>query len=478
MSSTALKKAEDFSTSTKLNESNLHDYQRRAVEFIHANEAAFLLMDMGLGKTVSVLTAARTLLDELSVLKVLVIAPLRVAKATWPDEIAVWSHTQDTTFASLCTDRDRREKLVDTDDSEIHIINRENVQWLVSHCAKSDYWPYDMVVIDESSSFKAPNTKRFRALKKVRKHIERMVLLTGTPASNGLLDLWPQAWLLDMGDALGRTFTSYKDKWFESDYSGFKYTPREGADDEIHEAMAPLSIRLAEADYLKMPERIDNYIPVELPTKLRDQYAALERDSMLVLESDTVTALSAAAVSNKLLQFSGGSLYHTDADTLDRKVIHLHDLKIDALKSIVDEAAGQPVLVAYNYTSERDAIMKAFKSSGLNVEALGKSAEQIHRWNDGGIDLFVCHAASAGHGLNLQRGGSIAVWFGLPWSLELYQQFNKRLHRQGQKRPVFIHHITATATIDQTVIDALGDKNMTQAKLLDALRSDIAGRVG
>lgn len=458
MSSTISKPVNAFSREC------LHGYQDRAARFIQDVPYCALWVDMGLGKTISTLTALVDMLRGFTIGKTLIVAPLRVAKKTWPDEIALWEHTRDLRHIGLFgTPHARKRQAFSGED--IHIINRELIPWLVDFW--KDNWPYDTVIIDESSSFKSPKAQRFKSLKRVRKHIDRLVELTGTPAPNGYLDLWSQIYLLDQGERLGRTMTAYKQKYFEADYTGYNWTLREGAKEKIDAKLKDIVLRLDAEDYLKLPRRVDNTLWLDLPPGARSQYRELEREFLLELEDADVEAFSAAALSNKLLQFCNGAVYTGE----DSESAIVHNEKMDALAEIIDEAAGQPVLVAYTYRSERERIRKAFKRAVCVDEP-----DAIDRWNAGEIEILLAHPASAGHGLNLQRGGNIAVWYGLTWSLELYQQFNARLHRQGQTKPVFIHHLAMRDTIDETVLDALARKDVTQAALLRAVKSDMEAR--
>ncbi len=454
----------------------LHSYQRRAVDFIKTNPKCALWVEMGLGKSVSTLTAIADLEAEFAINRVLIIAPLRVARSTWPAELERWAHTRHLDATVIKGTPAKRSQIVIDDRSTIHIINRELVPWLVTLVRESEYlrergWPYDMVVIDEASGFKSHKTKRFKALKKVLPSIDRLVELTGTPASNGLLDVWAQLFLLDQGQRLGKTFTSYQRRYFESDYMGFNWTPKDGADAQIHGKLEDICLTLAAADYLDMPPLVENDVVVELPPAVRSQYADLERDFLLKLEADeTVEVFNAAALANKLLQFANGAVYlETDAGRETRKV---HDVKLDALDDIVEGTNGTPLLVAYNFQSDAARILGRFPQAQL----LDKDPATIDAWNAGEIEMLVAHPASAGHGLNLQAGGSNVVWFGLNWSLELYQQFNARLHRQGQTKPVIIHRVMCADTAEQTVAEALVSKNTTQRALLDALKTDLEVR--
>lgn len=472
-SSTALKQASRFSRD------DLHHYQERAVSFIKDTPSCALWVDMGLGKTVTVLTAISDLLSEFEVGRVLVIAPLRVAHATWPAEIDRWEHIRHLSARVIKGSPEQRLNTLKRDRSNIHIINRELVPWLVEAIQKEPMlqasiaeggWPYDMVVIDEASSFKSSKTNRFKALRKALPHIDRLVELTGTPASNGLLDVWAQVFLLDRGERLGKTFTGYRDRYFVGDYHGYTWALRKDAEQKIYDRLDDLCLTLSAADYLELPERVDNFIEVEVPEKARATYQQLERDFLAEIGDETVEILHAAALSNKLLQFANGAVY-TDEEKNWQTV---HDAKMGALAELVEEAAGQPLLIAHNYRTDAHRILEAFPQA----EVIGRDPSTIERWNRGEIPMMLAHPASAGHGLNLQDGGSTVVWFGLNWSLELYQQFNARLHRQGQTKPVIVHHLVAQNTVDEAVIAALSRKDTTQRALLEALKHDIEGRLG
>lgn len=465
MLSTISKKVGSFSRS------KLHHYQVNSVEFIKQNPFCALWVDMGLGKTVATLTALSDLIDSFEVHRILVIAPLRVAKYTWPEEIERWEHTSHLSYSVVCGAWAQRAKSAKSN-APIHIVNRENVAWLVDHFSrglhKPNYeWPYDMVVIDESSSFKSSKTKRFKSLRKVLPNIDRLVQLTGTPASNGLLDLWSQIYLLDKGDRLGRTFSGFKQRYFSSDFMGYNWTPLPGTEEEIYDRLSDLCLTLSADDYLELPDRIENTLVVDISPTTRSQYRQLEKDFLLELESDDVVVQHAASLTNKLLQFSNGAVYTDDQGHWEA----LHESKLDALEEVINESAGQPILVAYNFKSDKERILKRFKKA---VCIDDKNA--IKRWNKKEVELLIAHPASAGHGLNLQSGGNIIVWFGLNWSLELYQQFNARLHRQGQTKPVIIHHIVLKDSVDESVIEALNGKDQTQQALLEALKNDIRER--
>lgn len=472
-SSTALKKASRYSRD------DLHAYQERAVSFIKETPSCALWVDMGLGKTVSVLTALSDLFSQFEVGRVLIIAPLRVARTTWPAEIERWEHTRHLSYRVIKGTPEQRLNTLKRDRSNIHIINRELVPWLVEAIQKEPMlqaniaeggWPYDMVVIDEASSFKSSKTRRFKALRKALPHIDRLVELTGTPASNGLLDVWAQVFLLDRGERLGKTFTGYRDRYFVGDYHGYTWALKKDAEQKIYDRLDDLCLTLSADDYLELPKRVDNVVDIEIPEKARATYQQLERDFLAEIGDETVEILHAAALTNKLLQFANGAIY-TDEEKNWRTV---HDAKLAALAELVDEAAGQPLLIAHNYRTDEHRILEAFPQA----EVIGKNPETIKRWNRGEIPMMLAHPASAGHGLNLQDGGNTVVWFGLNWSLELYLQFNARLHRQGQTKPVIVHHLVAQNTVDEAVMAALARKDTTQRALLDALKHDIEGRLG
>jgi len=449
-----------------LTRADLHTYQARAVEWIRTRSSCALWLEMGMGKTASTLTAIVDLLNQLDVARVLVIAPLRVARTTWPDEARKWSHLTGLRVAVACGSAAQRRAAI-ASGAEVVTINRENVPWLVD--LVGDRWPFDMVVIDESSSFKSPQAKRFKALRRVRHRIDRLVELTGTPAANGLLDLWAQLFLVDRGERLERAFSRFRDRYFASDYMGFTWTPKDGAREAIYQACADVCLTLSAADYQTLPPRIDNVVGVDLPEDVAEQYRELEREFVLELAGADVTAANAAVLAGKLLQFTNGAIYANTPRLdggADRVVVQVHDAKLDALRSVVEESAGEPVLVAYAFRSDVDRIRAAFP----RARVLDDDPATIAAWNRGEVEMLLAHPASAGHGLNLQDGGRIAVWFGLPWSLELYQQFNARLHRQGQTRPVVIHHVLARGTVDDVVFDTLAQKDATQAHLLDAMK--------
>jgi SNF2 family DNA or RNA helicase len=396
----------------------------------------------------------------MEVSKVLVVAPLRVANSVWEQEAKKWAHTKGLTV-SLCTGPAKARGAALAVEADVYLINRENIVWLVKHYTKRS-WPFDCLVIDESSSFKNSSTKRWKALKKVRPYISRTIELTGTPSPNGLLDLWPQIYLLDYGQRLGKTKTAYLHRFFDADYMGYKWTPKEGADKEIHSLIEDLVLSLRTEDYLDMPPMIKSVVKVYPDEKAKKQYSDLETYFMLTLKGEDITAMSAAVLAGKLLQFSNGALYGEDGKTFNV----VHDLKIEALQDIIDDNQGENILVAYNYKSDLVRIKKAIPS----VEVMDKKQSTIDRWNDGEIPVLLVHPASCGMGINLQHGGSILVWFGLNWSLEYYEQLNGRLYRQGQEKPVRIVHIVTDSMLDEKVLSAINSKAKTQNDLLNALK--------
>lgn len=442
-----------------------HNYQQFATDFILNQSICCLMLDMGLGKTVITLTALWQLaLDSFDVSRVLVIAPKRVAEDTWPKELAKWEHLIGLT-SSLVLGSAAERKVALQKKAFLYIINRENVAWLV----KNHYWDFDMVVIDELSSFKSNKAERFKAMKKVRPMVTRIVGLTGTPAPNTLMDLWPQMYLMDMGQRLGRFIGGFRDRFFLPDKRNreiiYSYKPREGAEDAIYALISDICISMKAADYLDMPERIDNRIEVSMSPKERKLYDDFQKDMVLSIGDEELDAANAAALSNKLLQMANGAVYGED-----KTVIPIHDRKLDALEDLVEAANGKPLLVAYWYKHDLQRIKARFK----NVRCID-TAKDIDDWNAGQIPLALIHPASAGHGLNLQDGGCTIVWFGLTWSLELYQQLNARLWRQGQKHTVVIHHIITKGTHDEDVMRALENKDTRQSALIEAVRARIGG---
>lgn len=443
-----------------LSREHLHPYQVRAVDFIKERQRCGLFLDMGLGKSVSTLTAALDLIQSFSVHKVLVIAPLRVANSVWAQEVEKWGHLK-SLRVSVCTGTQKKRLAALQMDADVYVINRENAEWLVEQYGTR--WPFDMVVIDESSSFKNASSKRFKAMRKVLPYTDYMVLLTGTPSPNGLIDLWAQVYLIDFGQSLGRTMTMYKHRFFEQDYMGYNFTPRKGSAEKIHGLISPFTVHMSAEDYLELPPRIDVTVSTAMPPAALEIYGNFEKTLLAELEDgEEVEAMTAAVLANKLLQFANGGMY-TDEK---RNWSEIHTAKLDALAEIIEDNAGENVLVSYNYKFDLERLLKRFPDAVV----LDKQQETIDRWNRGEIKLLLAHPASAGHGLNIQAGGSLIVWFGLTWSLEYYLQFNARLHRQGQIKPVRIIHIVTEGTIDNRVLQVLTAKDRTQKSLLAALK--------
>ena len=444
----------------------LYQYQHDCAQHIIDNERCALFVDMGLGKTVSTLTALEFLMmQDLDTSKVLIIAPKRVIETVWAQEAQKWEHTQRFTFSAITGTAQQRAEAVKRD-AHIYLISRDNVVWLCQTFAKS-LKSFDALIIDELSSFKNPSSKRFKELRKVIRNFKRVVGLTGTPAPNGLIDLWAQIYLLDQGERLGKTLTAYRNGYFDPDARNgaivYSYKPRKGSGEAIQSKLSDIVISMKTEDYLQLPDVVYIDVPVHLDECTLKDYKEFERDQVLALD-DTVNAANAAALTNKLLQFANGAIYNEDRD-----VIPLHDAKIEAIKDIVDSEEGN-VLIAYSYEHDLTRLqgaLKAYKPQTIN------SPNAIERWNRGEIKVLLAHPASAGHGLNLQRGGSLVVWFGLTWSLELYQQFNKRLHRQGQQCAVRIIHLIAAGTMDERVCKVLAGKDETQSSLIEALKAKI-----
>lgn len=442
-----------------------HDYQKKAIKFIEEHPIACLLLDMGLGKTIITLTALQNLMtDYFEVKRVLIIGPLRVARDTWPAEIKKWEHLQGLKYSvAVGTEVERLTALNDRE-SQIVIINRENIQWLIE---KSGYrWNFDMVVIDELSSFKNHNVKRFKALMKVRPYIKRIVGLTGTPSSNGLMDLFAEYKLLDMGKRLGRFISQYREQYFLPDKRSqqmiFSYKLRQGADDEIYEKISDITISMRSGDYLKLPELVECSTAVEMDDKEKKIYNAMKKELATEIGEHQIDAVSAAALSNKLLQMANGAVYD------DQKgVIKVHERKLEALEDLIESANGRPVLIAYWFKHDIQQIRSRLYAREI------KSSKDIQEWNEGKIPVALIHPASAGHGLNLQAGGSFLIWYGLTWSLELYQQTNARLYRQGQKETVVIQHIITNGTIDERVMKALQKKGEVQDSLIEAVKAEV-----
>lgn len=444
-----------------------HDYQKYATEKILELPACGLFLEMGLGKTVSTLTAVNELIyDRFEVSKVLVIAPKRVAEDTWTSEAEKWDHLQHLTFSKILGTAKQREEALKTD-ADIYLINRENVTWLVDKLGKK--WPFDMIVVDELSSFKSNQAKRFKSLRVVRPLSQRFVGLTGTPAPNGLMDLWPQVYLMDRGERLGKTITGYRDRYFypgkRNGFTVFSWEPKEGAQEAIEKKISDICVSMKAEDYLKMPDRIVNDISIQMSLEEKKKYEELEKEKLLELDGQEITALSAAAVWGKLLQMANGAVYDDDGN-----VAVLHERKLDALEDILDAACGHPVLVFYSFKHDYDRLMERFQK--WKPKTL-RGSNDIKEWNSGKIPLLLAQPASMGHGLNIQAGGHIIVWFGLNPSLELYQQANARLYRQGQKETVIIHRLITKGTIDEDVIRKLEAKDARQDDLMDAVKARI-----
>lgn len=441
-----------------------HSYQEYAIKYIEAHPISALLIDMGLGKTSITLTAIRNLLfDSFEVCKVLVIAPLRVAKNTWTDEIKKWEHLNTLTYSLIIGNENERLSALNKK-ADIYIINRENVDWLVN---KSGYkFDFDMVVIDELSSFKNHQSKRFKSLMKVRPLVKRIVGLTGTPSSNGLMDLFAEFKILDMDKRLGYFIGQYRNTYFKPDKMNgpivYSYKPLPNAENAIYEKISDITVSMKANEYLKMPELLTSNYVVELSNSEKNQYDEMKKSLVLEITDGEITASNAASLSNKLCQLSNGAIYDDE-----QNIVEIHDRKLDALEDIIESMNGKPLLVAYWYRHDLERI-----KSGFSVREI-KTSEDISDWNDGKIPVALIHPASAGHGLNLQNGGSTLIWFGLTWSLELYQQTNARLYRQGQKNTVIIQHIITKGTIDEQILKVLQKKNKTQADLIDAVRANL-----
>lgn len=440
-----------------------HGYQNYAIEYIKNHPVTALLLDMGLGKTVTTLTAIRDLMyDSFEVHRVLVVAPLRVARDTWPEEIRKWDHLKELTCSvAVGTVTERRRAL--QKQADIYIVNRENLVWLWKHCRME----FDMVVLDELSSFKNPQAQRFKAMKALRPKVKRIVGLTGTPSGNGLMDLWAEFRLLDMGERLGKYISQYRNAYFQPDKRNgmvvFSYKPLLGAEAAIYQKISDITVSMKATDYLKMPDLVSVRTEVNLSEAERKRYQDFKKSLVMELPDGEVTAANAASLTLKLSQMANGAIY-----TDDGKTIHLHDRKLDALEDLVESANGRPVLVAYWFRHDKERICQRMEAREL------KSTQDFADWNAGKIPVALIHPASAGHGLNLQQGGSILIWFGLTWSLELYQQTVARLWRQGQEsRTVIVQHIVTKGTIDERILKALEKKDSSQAALIEAVKADL-----
>ena len=472
-----------------LTESNLHNYQKACVEHIITHPFCGVFLDMGLGKTVSTLTAINYLMnDYCEINSVLVIAPKRVAESVWQEEAEKWAHLRHLRFSKIIGTQKQRIAAIMETKADVYIISRDNVAWLCALYGGSKL-PFDMVVVDELSSFKSYKSVRFKALRGARPYLKRLVGLTGTPAPNGLIDLWPQIYLMDRGDRLEKTISRYREKYFRPGQTNghvvYSYNLMSDSEQLIHKKIEDICISMKADDYLEMPMRTDNYIKLRMPDDIKKQYDDFEKNKVLDLlntvetveEEDEdgnvtlvqkpveVNVVNAAALSNKLLQFANGAVYDED-----KNVFPIHDIKLDALKEIVENSNGQSILVAWTYQFDKDRILEYLKS--YKPREL-KTNKDIEDWNAGRIQVMLAHPASAGHGLNLQAGGNIIVWFGQTWSLELYQQFNARLYRQGQQKGVIIHHLIMKGTHDEDVIQALKAKNKKQNALMDSIKAKI-----
>lgn len=451
-------------------------YQQFAEDHVIDHPEAGLFLEMGLGKTVSTLSAINRLIYDLfEVTKVLVVAPKRVAEDTWTSESEKWDHLNHLNISRVLGTEAQRIAALRAK-ADIYVINRENVAWLVAHLGGA--WPFDMLVIDESSSFKSAKAARFKALKMVRPMIKRVVALTGTPRPNGLLDLWPQLYLLDMGKRLGKTITSYREQFFipgkRNGHVVYNYNLKKEQDELVgadyyeklvYERIGDICISMKAKDYLSLPERINRTVDVKLHTKVRSMYDEFERQQVLALEHEEISAVNAAALCTKLQQFANGAVYREDGTYHE-----VHDEKLEELEEILEAADGQPVMVFYWFRHDKERIerrLKAYKPQELKGQA------DIRKWNEGGVKLLLVHPASAGHGLNLQAGGNIIVWFGPIWSLELYQQANARLDRQGQTKAVIVHHLVAQGTIDQEIMDSTLNKAIGQDAMMHAVKARI-----
>lgn len=449
---------------------NPHDYQRFATEYIESHPACAVLLDMGLGKTSSTLTALNNMLfDSFEIHKVLVIAPLRVARDTWPAEIEKWDHLSGL-IVSVAVGTEAERKAAMKKQADIYVINRENVQWLIDQSGLP--FDFDTIVVDELSSFKNYQAKRFRSLMKVRPTVSRMIGLTGTPSSNGLMDLWAEFRLLDMGKRLGRFITAYRNNYFMPDKRNgqviFSYKPLPGAEAAIYKAISDITISMKSTDYLPMPELVSSEYTVRLSDEEEERYEEMKRDLVLQLPDGDITAANAASLSNKLCQMANGAVYDDTGE-----VLPVHDQKLDALEDIIEAAGGKPILVAYWFKHDLKRIEERLKMLKVPYSRMD-TTDSIKRWNAGMLPVGLIHPASAGHGLNLQSGGSCIVWYGLTWSLELYQQTNARLWRQGQtSETVVVQHIVTKGTIDERILKALSAKDHTQSALIAAVKADL-----
>ncbi|MEG0165907.1 DEAD/DEAH box helicase [Anaerorhabdus sp.] len=457
-----------------------HEYQLMSLKHLEQNTSAGLFLDCGLGKTVVTLTFLKELLYDYFVTgKILVIAPLRVAEDTWSREIEKWDHLNTLTISKVLGPPKRREDAL-TNQADIYIINRENVEWIVDYYKKT--WPFKTIVIDELSSFKSSKSKRFRALKKILPFTSRVIGLTGTPAPRNLLDLWAEIYLLDQGARLGRTNTKFKESFFNpgkrNGHIVYEWIPKEQAEEDIYNRIGDICMSLTADDWLNVPERIDLIHEIELTPKARKLYNQLEKEKIAEINKSTIVGGNAAVVVGKLLQIANGAIYvhsseqtqesiYGEAESPDVEVVH--DEKLKCLEQLIEEANGQPVMVFYNYKHDYEEI-DMWCGKTYNIRTI-ESSQDIQDWNDGKIEVLLVHPDSMGHGLNLQDGGNIIIWFGLTWNLESYMQANARLHRQGQKKAVLVHHIIAKDTVDEDVMNSLKNKAITQNDLIQAVKA-------
>lgn len=448
-----------------------HDYQKHCINKIMTTKKLGLFLDMGLGKTVTTLTAVKELkCNRFEVRKVLVIAPKKVAEGTWSREASKWDHTKMLRVSPVLGSQAKRIKALNTP-ADIYIINRENVCWLVDYY-KND-WPFDMVVVDESSSFKSHKAKRFKSLSSVSGHIERMVLLTGTPSPNSLADLWSQVYLLDGGQRLEKRYTHFREKYFEpgqrNGYVVFNYNAKPGSENAILSRISDICISMKASDYLQLPDVVDHEVSVVLDSKAAKAYYELEKQMVLQLPEDDeeISVASAAALSNKLLQLANGAVYDDDHNYYE-----VHNCKIDAFLELIESLQGKPALVFYNFQHDKARILKALEKSKLRVREL-KTAADEDAWNNHAVDILLAHPASSAYGLNLQEGGNHVIWFGLTWNYEQYTQANARLHRQGQTEKVIIHHLICSGTRDEDVMQALKRKEDVQEWVMQSLKARI-----
>lgn len=445
-----------------------HEYQRYCIRRLIDDPAVGLFIAMGLGKTIITLTAVKELkFNRFAVDRVLVIAPKKVAEATWSTEAAKWEHLKDLRVSVVIGTAKQREKALAAP-ADVFVINRENTEWLVNRFDKA--WPFDMVVLDESSSFKNHQAKRFRALRRVRAKIGRIVELTGTPAPNGLLDLWAQLYLLDGGERLGRTIGGYRERYFLPDQRSaqqiFTWKLKPGAAEAIHRQISDICISMKAEDYLQLPDIVEDNIPVVLDPAAQRVYNRMEKELLIDVDDDVINASTAASLSNKLLQLCNGAVYNDDGEA-----VFVHDCKVEAFRELLEQLHGQPALVFYNYRHDLPRIRQAIPAA-LRVREL-RTPEDIDAWNGKEVDVLLAHPASTAYGLNLQDGGNHIVWFGLNWSLELYQQANKRLHRQGQTQKVIVHHLAVQGGRDEDVLAAISKKGATQEDLIESLKARI-----